>query len=78
MTNQRVRCEMPWRQTNQQGRRSSTIRVLVGKCTLGLFSCISDYEADCMLSHLEDTFYNRERLMAAMDNPVDGTVVAYA
>lgn len=56
----------------------SSLRVLVGKCTLGLFACLPDYQAGCHLSALDDTFYNSEKLIYAMENPVDGTTVACA
>lgn len=56
----------------------SSIRVLVGKSSSGLFACIPDFDAGCHLSTLDDTFYNGERLVEVMDNAVDGTTVAYA
>lgn len=56
----------------------SSIRVLIGKCTSGLFACLPDYQAGCNLSALDDTFYNSERLIYAMESPVDGTTVACA
>lgn len=56
----------------------SSLRVLIGKCTSGLFACLPDYQAGCYLSTLKDTFYNSEKLIYAMENPVDGTTVACA
>lgn len=56
----------------------SSIRVLVGKTTTGLFACLPDDDAGCRLSTLGDTFYNSERLVYALENPVDGTTVACA
>lgn len=56
----------------------SSLRVLIGKCTSGLFACLPDYQAGCRLSTLDDTFYNSEKLIYAMENPVDGTTVACA
>lgn len=56
----------------------SNIRLVVGKCTSGLFACLPDYQAGCGLSTLDDTFYNSEKLIYAMENPVDGTTVACA
>lgn len=56
----------------------SSLRVLIGKCTSGLFACLPDYSAGCYLSTLNDTFYNSEKLIRAMENPVDGTTVACA
>lgn len=58
--------------------RSTSIRVLIGICTSGLFACLPDYQTGCGLSALDDTFYNSERLIYAMENPVDGTTVACA
>ena len=56
----------------------STIRVLIGKSTCGLFACLPDYQAGCYLSTLDDTFYNSEKLIETMENVVDGTTVACA
>lgn len=56
----------------------SSIQVVVGKCSSGLYACLPDYQAGCLLGALEDTFFNSERLIYAMENPVDGTTVACA
>ena len=56
----------------------SSIRFLIGKGTSGLFACLPEYQAGCNLSALDDTFYNSDRLIYAMENPVDGTTVACA
>jgi hypothetical protein len=56
----------------------SSLRVLIGKCSSGLFACVPDYQAGCYLSTLNDTFFNSEKLIYAMENPVDGTTVACA
>jgi hypothetical protein len=56
----------------------SSLRVLIGKHTYGLFACIPDYQAGCYLGALNDTFYNSEKLISSMENPVDGTTVACA
>lgn len=56
----------------------SSIRVLVGRCSSGLFACLPDYRAGCHLNTLDDTFYNSEKLIYALENPVDGTTVACA
>jgi hypothetical protein len=37
-----------------------------------------DFQAGCHLSCLNDFFFNREKLIAALNNPVDGTTVACA
>jgi hypothetical protein len=57
---------------------ASSIRVLVGKFSSGLFACIPDFKVGCCLGSLNDLFYNRERLIQVMDNVVDGATVAYA
>ena len=56
----------------------SRIRLLVGRSTTGLFACLPDDDAGCHLSTLADSFYNSERLIYAMENPVDGITVACA
>lgn len=56
----------------------SSIRVLVGRFSSGLFACIPDFKASCCLSSLNDLVYNKERLIHAMDNVVDGVTVAFA
>lgn len=56
----------------------SSIRVLLGRSSSGLFACMPDFSAGCHLSALDDTFYNGEKLVHALDNAVDGTTVAYA
>ena len=54
----------------------SSLRVLVGKSSTGLFACIPDFSVGCYLSSLDDTFYNSEKLIRALDNAVDGTTVS--
>jgi hypothetical protein len=56
----------------------STLRVIIGRYSAGLFACIPEYQAACNLSTLDDTFYNSEKLIRAMESPVDGTTVACA
>ncbi|HHU78933.1 MAG TPA: hypothetical protein GXZ29_08700 [Clostridiales bacterium] len=56
----------------------SSLRVMVGESSSGLFACLPDYGAGCHLSTLDDTFYNSEKLIRALDNAVDGTTIAYA
>ena len=56
----------------------SSIRVLLGTGTSGLFACIPDRQAGCWLSGLEDVRYNGEKLSAAIKNVVDGITVAHA
>jgi hypothetical protein len=56
----------------------SSLRVLVGQSTSGLFACLPDFSAGCHLSALNDTFYNSEKLIHALGNVVDGMTVACA
>jgi hypothetical protein len=56
----------------------SCICVLIGRSSSGLFACMPDFQAGCHLSCLNDLFFNQERLISALNNPVDGTTVAYA
>jgi hypothetical protein len=56
----------------------SSLRVLIGESSSGLFACLPDFRAGCHLSTLDDTFYNSEKLIYALSNPVDGTTVACA
>jgi hypothetical protein len=56
----------------------SSIRIIIGKSSLGNFICIPDFQAGCKLSRLKDTFFNSEQLIYAMESPVDGTTVACA
>ncbi|MGI5912754.1 MAG: hypothetical protein ACOX6E_09325 [Syntrophomonadaceae bacterium] len=56
----------------------SSIRVLVGKTCSGFFACVPDFRAGCHLSSLDDLFYNREKVLAAIDNVIDASTVAFA
>jgi hypothetical protein len=56
----------------------SGILVLAGKYAHGYFACLPDFQAGCYLSSFNDLSYNREKLITAMNNPVDGATVAGA
>lgn len=56
----------------------SSIRVICGESKNGFWACIPDYDAGCVLSSLEDTFFNVEKLSGAMRNKVDAITVAEA
>ena len=56
----------------------SSIQVFIGKSSRGIFNCMPDFHAGCHLSTVDDVFYNKEQLIYAMDNPIDGTTVAFA
>lgn len=56
--------------------RGSSIRLMIGKSSLGLFACIPDFDAGCYLCSLDDLYSNSDRLIRAMESIVDGTTVA--
>jgi hypothetical protein len=56
----------------------SSIRVFIGKSSRGIFACMPDFHASCHLSSPNDVFYNKEKLIYAMDNAIDGATIAYA
>ena len=56
----------------------SSIRVLVGKTSLGNFACIPDWNAGCHLIELSNQFWNTEKLITSMGNKVDAITVASA
>ncbi len=56
----------------------SSIQVFIGKSSRGIFACMPDFHASCHLSNLNDIFYNKEKLIYAMDNAIDGTTIACA
>ena len=55
----------------------SSIMVLFGKTSLGYFACMPDFNADCHLAKLNDTYWNTERLTKVLGK-VDGITVAAA
>lgn len=56
--------------------RGSSIRLMLGKSSFGIFACILDLDAGCYLSSLDDLYSNSDKLIRAMENIVDGTTVA--
>lgn len=53
--------------------------MICGKGERGFCICISDYMVSCDLSSwLNDTFYNTEKLLAAIKNEVDAITIAEA
>ena len=56
----------------------SSLWVVCGKGEHSNWACIPNYQAGCVLSYLDDTFYNTERLMMAIKNKVDAVTVAEA
>jgi hypothetical protein len=56
----------------------SNIRLIVGKWAYGLYACIPTGNAGCYLGKLDDTFHNSDRLIYALEDPVEGTTVACA
>ena len=57
--------------------RDSCINAVIGRYTGGQYICIPDIDTGCPLSRLSDTFWNRERLSAYM-NETDAATVAHA
>lgn len=55
----------------------SSIMVLLGESSSGYFACMPDFNAGCHLARLNDVFWNKERLTAALGK-IDGITVAYA
>lgn len=55
----------------------SRLVVLLGKTSCGNFACIPDFGVGCHLSHLDDIFYNTERLCKILGK-IDGITVANA
>ncbi|MGI6649032.1 MAG: hypothetical protein ACOX5W_08240 [Bacillota bacterium] len=56
----------------------SSILLMLGRTTTGVFACIPDRQAGCWLSSPDDIRHNSEKLSNAIDNLVDGITVAYA
>lgn len=57
--------------------RSSCMNGVVGKYMSGQYICIPDIDVGCPLSRMSDTFWNKERLSAHMQE-ADAVTVAYA
>lgn len=57
--------------------RSSCINGIVGKYMSGQYICMPDIDVGCPLSRMSDTFWNKERLSAHMQE-TDAVTVAYA
>jgi hypothetical protein len=55
----------------------SSIMVIVGKTSRGLFACMPDYETGCHLVNLSDKYWNTERLSEVLGK-IDGITVANA
>jgi hypothetical protein len=55
----------------------SNIMVVFGKTSRGYFACMPDFDVGCHLVHLNDIFWNTERLTAVL-GMVDGVTVATA
>ena len=57
--------------------RSSCMNGVVGKYMSGQYICMPDIDVGCPLSRMSDTFWNKERLSAHMQE-ADAVTVAYA
>ena len=55
----------------------SSLLVIFGITSLGLFACVPDFDVGCHLSYLNDKFYNTEKLISVLGE-VDGITVANA
>lgn len=55
----------------------SSIMVIFGKTSRGYFACMPDFKRGCHLVHLNDVFWNTERLIATL-GVADGITVASA
>jgi hypothetical protein len=56
----------------------SSILVILAKTSYGIFAGIPTFKAGCYISDLNDLFSNKENLIHALKNTVDGITVAYA
>lgn len=56
----------------------SSILVILAKTSYGIFAGIPTFKAGCYINDLNDLFYNKENLIQAVKNTVDGITVAYA
>lgn len=56
----------------------SSILVVIAPTSYGLFVGIPTFKAGCYISHLKDLFFNKESLIEALNNTVDGITVACA
>jgi hypothetical protein len=56
----------------------SSILIVVAKTSYGLFVGIPTFKAGCYISNLKDMFFNKENLIEALNNTVDGITVACA
>lgn len=55
----------------------SSIMIIFGETSRGFFACIPDFNAGCHLVHLNDIFWNSERLCEVLGK-IDGITVASA
>jgi len=55
----------------------SSIMVTFGQTSQGYFACMPDFRVGCHLCHLNDVFWNAEKLSALLGS-VDGVTVASA
>lgn len=56
----------------------SSINLIFGKYSLGLFAVAPAYGGTYLSFKLDDIFYNTERLIKVFDNTIDGVTAAYA
>jgi hypothetical protein len=56
----------------------SSILIVLAETSYGLFVGIPTFKVGCYISNLKDLFFNKEALINALDNVVDGITVAFA
>ena len=56
----------------------SSLHLIFGKYSYGLFACSPYYGGTYLSNRLDDVFYNTERLIKVFDNIVDGVTAACA
>lgn len=56
----------------------SSIHLIFGIYSRGLFACSPDHGGTYLSNNLDDVFYNTERLSKVFDNVVDGITAAKA
>ncbi len=56
----------------------SSILIVLAETSYGLFVGIPTFKVGCYISNLKDLFFNKEVLIDALDNTVDGITVACA
>lgn len=56
----------------------SSMLIVIAKTSYGLFVGIPTFKSGCYISNLNDLFFNKENLIEALNNTVDGITIACA